>query len=125
MRFLDIDTCDGNLSERLTVSVAFLISFSAFLSENDYSVTFEVLNYSSRYNCSCYSRGANVHFTAVVYQKYTVEIYFRAFFCCQTVYKDLLVFLHFELLPCYLYDCVHNRYLILIWRAKIGNFFNN
>jgi hypothetical protein len=108
------------------VAILLLITFSTFFTENDYRITFNVIIHFSGNLSSCYSRGANVHFASVFHQQNTIKFYFGSCFGAQTVYKDLLVFLHFELLPCYLYDCVHNRLIFnLIWRAKIANFFNN
>lgn len=95
------------------MSVALLITFSAFFAENDYRITFNVINYLGRNDCTCYSRGANVHFPTIVNQQNTIKFYFGSCFGAQTVYKDLLVFLHFELLPCYLYDCVHNSFILI------------
>ena len=52
-------------------------------------------------------RGANFNLSIVVNQKNIVKRNFIAFFLVQTMYKDLLVFYNFKLLPCYLYNCVH------------------
>jgi hypothetical protein len=57
--------------------------------------------------CTFYSRGANAYLSTVVNQKNAIEFHFGTLFALETVNVHALIFRNFELLPCYLYDCVH------------------
>ena len=83
-------------------------TFTSFLFENDHFVTLKVLQNLRSYLSSGYSRGANGHFIPVSDKKDIVESDFLSLFYWKTMNKDLLVFRNFELLPCYLYNCIHD-----------------
>ena len=44
----------------------------------------------------------------VINKKNPVEVYLLTFFRIETMNENLLVFFYFELLPCYIYNCVHS-----------------
>ncbi len=105
---LALNGCDLNFGELLTMAVRFLISLAALLLKYDHFVSFDVIQYFGRDFCSAHNRGANTDFATVVYQQHLVERQVGVYVGFQTMHENLLVLLHFELLPCDFYNCVHD-----------------
>src|SRR5690606_7943430 len=81
--------------------------------ENDHFVPFQVLYHLGLHGRTFYDRGANGDVTSVFQKKDLVKGDLFAFFLLQTVNVHFLVFCNFELLPCHLYNCVHNALIRL------------
>ena len=54
-----------------------------------------------------YRGGANSHVTTFVDEEHTVKLDLLALLCVEAVDEHLLVFLYLVLVPCDLYDCIH------------------
>ena len=54
-----------------------------------------------------YRGGANSYVTAIVDEEHAVKADLLALFCVEAVDEHLLVFLYLVLVPCDLYDCIH------------------
>ena len=57
---------------------------------------------------AAYRRGANLNVFPIVHEQDAVELDLFAFLSVQSVDEHLLVFLYLVLVPCDLYDCIHD-----------------
>ena len=89
------------------MTVAFLVSRSAFLLEHQDLVVLEVLEDLTLYRGSFYYRCAYLDLTVVVREQYLVEAHRRLNVALKTVYIELPTLLSLELLTCYFYYYVH------------------
>src|SRR5690606_2476259 len=89
-----------------------------FFLENDHFVPLQVFYHLGLHGRTFYDRGANGDVTSVFQKKDLVKGDFFSFFFLQTVNVHFLVFCNFELLPCHLYNCVHNALI----RLKLSRF---
>jgi hypothetical protein len=113
-----LNASDFQQGEELAVALLLLIALAALLFEDQNLVTFQVIYKTGVYNCAVNNRGANFYFSAVLYQEYLGKAELCTGIAFEAVNVDLLVFLYFVLLPCYLYNGVHVT-CDLIWAAKI------
>lgn len=90
------------------MSIGLLIAFSSLLFEYDDLVTLQMAEHLSAHRCTAYGGSSNLNRAVVVDQQYIVELHFFTLCLWQTVYEQGLVFLHFELLTCDIYNCVHS-----------------
>lgn len=98
----------------LTVTVQLAVTFSSFLVENEYFVTFYHAGYYlANYLCAFYCRSAYGDCTVFVYQKNLFKFYCRTVFCfLHVVYKQFLASFCLELLTVDFYNCVHFLYIM-------------
>ncbi len=85
-----------------------MVSFAALLFEDQYLVAFEVAFNLSGHFRAAYRRGANLNVFPIVHEQDPVELDLFAFLSVQSVDEHLLVFLYLVLVPCDLYDCIHD-----------------
>lgn len=93
----------------MTVTVFLLITFAAFLFENDNLFTFEVFQHGCFNHTAGYVGSTYFYFTFVVDQQNFFKIERSSYFSIQTVNKDFSPFFNFKLLSCNIYNCVHNK----------------
>jgi len=61
-------------------------------------------------------------------QHHFFKVHFGAFFSIDPMHKELLAFLHLELLSCYINYCVHYGYVyrsVKFWKCKSTNIFQS
>jgi hypothetical protein len=85
-----------------------LVTFPTLLFEDQNFVAFEVAFNLSRHFRAAYRWGANSYISLVVDEEDVVKFDLFALFSVQAVDENLLVFLYLELVPCDLYDCIHD-----------------
>ena len=101
------DIFNAHLAQILTVAVESLITFSSFLLENKNLVCSQMLDNLSIYLGTFEDGGAYPCAAVIVDQQHLVEADSAVDIAIQAVAEDFISLAHFELLPCYFYDCVH------------------
>ena len=97
-----------NFAEILPVAALFLITFTAFLLENNNFIAPDMVNDCSTYKAAFHNRLSDSYLAVIVQQQNLVKINFGSWFGFKTVHKNVIVLLYFKLLTCYFNDCVHN-----------------
>ena len=118
---LNLNLLNLDLSQVLTMTVQFLVTFSAFLFEDKNFVVFQMSEYFNRDLRTSNNRGSDGNFTTIIHQHYLVEIYIFTFFCFQTVNVERLIVLYFVLLSGDFNYCVH---CFVFGDAKVVNYLN-
>ena len=93
------------------MTVLLLISFAAFLLEDDNLVSLKVLQYGCLYGSTLNIGRTEFYSAVVVCQKHLVKCNRGSDFILEAVYINLPPCLYLELLTCNIYNCVHKIFV--------------
>ena len=83
------------------------MSLASLLFKNQNLISFEVPFDDGVNGQAVYRWGANCYVTVLVQKEHSVKLDLFALFSVEAVDENLLVFLYLVLVPCDLYDCIH------------------
>ena len=112
---------DPELSQVLTVPVFLTVPLTAFLFENDYFLTFQVLQNRGVYSDTLDSGGTDLNRASVVDEEDFVENKCSVHITFQPVREDGAALFNLKLLTCDFYDCVHVSSFFFEMRGKDKN----
>ncbi len=89
------------------MTIQFLKTFSSSFLENEDFVAFEVFEHRCGNRSTGNGRRTNFDVAVIFNQQYAVKLHLRTLFSLKALNIDLAVFFNLELLPGYLYNCIH------------------